>query len=209
MQTSTKQRPTIKDMLKLPIYYHPVISPNGKKVAYTQIILDFRETIPIAPCYIYDIDSESTYQVLDAGSEMIWLDDNTITLIRHPPSGSPRWSDIRLIKNLVGEGERIGGHSGRVTDYTPFAKGFVFLSTKSVEKSRIGNFIHVEKEPSPNAVYYASTKRFQDNEKLVREYFEEEDFERPLDKFEISSLLDSSYHITSFVASPSTNTVYF
>jgi len=110
---------------------------------------------------------------------------------------------------MVGEGERIVSHSGRITQFSPFAKGFIYLSTKSVEKSTIGNIIHVENEPSTNTVYYVSTERALKNQRLAREYFKEEDFKAAPDKFELSRLLDSSYHITSFVVAPETNTVYF
>jgi len=85
-QTGQKQKPTIKDMLRLPIYYRPAISPNGKKVAYTTLKLDLREPIAAAPCYIYDIDSQSTIQAFEAGAEMIWLDDNTFSIVRHSRS---------------------------------------------------------------------------------------------------------------------------
>ncbi|MFW9957508.1 MAG: alpha/beta hydrolase family protein [Candidatus Odinarchaeota archaeon] len=207
-QTGRKQRPTIKDMLRLPIYYRPSISPNGKKVAYTKLKLDFREPIATAPCYIYDIASQSTIQALEAGSEMAWLDDNTFSVVRHSHSGNPRWSDICIVKDMVGEGERIVSHSGRITNYTPFAKGFVFLSTKSIGRSHIGNFVHVENEPSSNAVYYVSIERSLENQRLAREYFKEEDFAAPPDKFELSLLLDSGYHINSFVVASSTNTIY-
>jgi len=180
-------------MLRLPIYYRPAISPNGKRVAYTKLILDFHLPIPIAPCYIYDIDSQYTSQALEAGSEMMWLDDNTFSVVRHSPSGNPRWSDICLVKNMVGEGERIVSHTGRITNYVPFDEGFVFLSTKPKESSHIGNFIHVENEPSI---------------RLTREHFEEENFTASPDRFELSHLLDKGYHITSFVAAPSTRTIY-
>ena len=206
--TLGKRRPTIKDMLKLPIYYRPTISPNGKRVAYTKLVLDFHQPIPIAPCYIYDIDSQSTIQALEAGSEMIWLDDDTFSVVRHSSSGNPRWSDICLVKNMVGEGERIVSHTGRITNYTPFARGFVFLSTKPKASSHIGNLIHVENEPSINAVYYVSIERSLENQRLAREHFEEENFTAPPDMFEISLLLDEGYHITSFVVAASTNTIY-
>ncbi|MBN2228386.1 MAG: S9 family peptidase [Candidatus Thorarchaeota archaeon] len=207
-KTSRKQRATIKDMLKFPIFYRPAISPNGKKVAYTKIMKDFREHIPTAPCYIYDCESQSTFQALEAGSEMIWIDDDTYSVIRHSHSGNPRWSDICLIKNLVGEGKRIVSHSGRITQYAPFAKGFVFYSTKPVEQSCIGNFIHVENETSKNAVYYVSIERSLENQQRSKEYFKEENYTPAPYLFEISHSLDPSYHITSFVLAPETKTVY-
>jgi len=177
-------------------------------VAYTQLKLDLREPIATAPCYIYDIESQSTIQALEAGSEMAWLDDNTFSVVRHSRSENPRWSDICIVKNMVGEGERIVSHSGRINNYAPFAKGFVFLSTKSGESSHIGNFIHVENEPSTNAVYYVSIERSLDNQRLAGEYFKEENFAAPPEKFELSLLLDERYHVTSFVVAFSTNTIY-
>jgi dipeptidyl aminopeptidase/acylaminoacyl peptidase len=207
-KTTRKLRPTIKDMLRFPMYYRPVVSSNGMKVAYTKLQLDFRKPIAIAPCYIFDVESESTIRAFEAGSEMAWIDNNTISIIRHSISGNPRWSDICLVENLVGEGKRIVSHSGRITQHQFFAKGFVYFSTKPVERTHIGNFIHVEQEPSTDAVYYVSIERSLQNQKAAREYFEEEDFIASPDRLELSSLLEPEYHVTSFVAAPATNTVY-
>ena len=114
-QTTRKRRPTIKDMLSLPIYYRPAISPDGKTVAYTTIDLDLRTPIGGTPCYIHDTESQTTYRAFEAASEMQWFDERTLAYVAHPPSGNPRWSSIFLVKDLTGQGQCVTTHSGRIT----------------------------------------------------------------------------------------------
>jgi dipeptidyl aminopeptidase/acylaminoacyl peptidase len=207
-KTAKRRRPTVKDMLKLPIHYRPAISPDAKTVAYTRLALDLTKPITVAPCYIHDLDSQSTVHALEAASEMRWLDDHTMAYITHSVSGNPRWSDIFLVTDGVGEGRRTVSHSARIDSFAPFGKGVVFQSNKSVEKKRIGNYVHVEREPSTSAVYYVSSDRALQNQELTAHHFEEESFTPPPDRFEISQLLDVGLHVTSFTVSPPTSTVY-
>ncbi|MCK5240104.1 MAG: prolyl oligopeptidase family serine peptidase, partial [Candidatus Thorarchaeota archaeon] len=203
-----KRRPTVKDMITRPFYYKPVISPDGKKVAYTKITLDLSKNSMFGKFYIYDVESQKTHYVFADGSDVQWIDNETFAVNRHSPSGTPRWSDVYLVTTSMGEGVRILGNESRVGYYSLYANGLVFLSNKSVEKSRVGDFVHVERETPQTALYYVSTDRVIQNEELDRLYFEEEKYSRPLSKFEITSGLDSKYQISSIVVSAATKTIY-
>ncbi len=204
----TKRRPTVKDMITRPFFYRPSISPDGKKIAYTKIALDLCNNSLFGKLYIYDTISQRTHYVFADGSEVEWIDNETFSVNRHSPSGNPRWSDIYIVQGMIGEGVRIFGHDSRINSYSPFADGFVIQCNKSVEKSRIGNFIHVENELPQTALFYVSTQRVIKKEEQDRIHFEEEDYNSPLSQFEITSNFNPNYQITSFVVSPNTKCVY-
>jgi len=195
-------------MVTQSIYYNPVPSPDGKKVAYTEIFPDLINNTIIGRCYIFDSESERTFRAFEDGIDFHWLDESTFSVVRHSPSGSPRWSDIYLVDNLIGEGIRIVSHQSRITKYAPFAEGFVYLANKDNGKSRIGNIVHVESEQSKSAVFYVSIERSIKNEERIRTQFKEEELSNPPNIFEITRDLAPEFHITSFVHSQSTSSIY-
>ncbi|MHA2191518.1 MAG: hypothetical protein ACXAAP_14955, partial [Candidatus Thorarchaeota archaeon] len=203
-----KRRPTIKDMVTQSIYYNPVPSPDGKKVAYTELVLDLSDNNMIGRCHIFDTESQRTVRAFEDGVDVHWLDENRFSVCRHSPSGSPRWSDIYLVDSMIGEGIRIAGHPSRISEYAPFAEGFVYSAYKDIGNSRIGNVVHVESERSTSAVYYVSIERSIQNEEMTRTHFEEEEFSSPPKMFEITNGLDPELHVTSFVLSQSTSSIY-
>ena len=208
-ESGKKRRPTIKDIVTQTSYYNPVPSPDGKKVAFTEILPDLANNTIIGRCYIYDTESQQTFRAYEDGIDFHWLDEKTLSMVRHAPSGSPRWSDIYLVENLVGEGIRIVSHPSRITKYAPFAEGFVYLANKDIEQSRIGNLVHVESEQSKSAVFYVSIKRSIQNEDRIRTHFKEEKNSSPHKLFEITQKLAPEFHIISFVLSHSTSSIYF
>lgn len=204
-----KRRPSVKDMITRPLFYYPSISPDGKKVAYTTLLLDLPKNSMFGHFYIYDVETQRTDYTFADGGYPTWLDNTTYAVVRHAAAGDPRWSTIHIVKDMIGEGTKVYEHSSPLGFYSPFAKGFVLLSSKSIEKTRVGDFIHVENEPPQSAVYYVCTERAIVNEERKRLYFEEEKHSSPPSKFEMTSGLDPKYHITSIVPSPATNSIYF
>ncbi|MHA2424305.1 MAG: prolyl oligopeptidase family serine peptidase [Candidatus Thorarchaeota archaeon] len=204
----TKRRPTVKDMITRPFYFRPSISPDGKKVAYTKISLDLSTNGLFGKFYIYDVETKETHYVFADGSEIHWIDNDTYAVNRHSKSGNPRWSDICLVRNMIGEGVRVFEHPSRIGVFSPYMDGFVVQASKDVKKSRIGDFVHVENELPQTALFYVSTKRVFEKEEHDRLYFEEEDYTSPVSQFEITDAFDSQYQITSFVVSPKTNSIY-
>ncbi|MGY5853752.1 MAG: prolyl oligopeptidase family serine peptidase [Candidatus Thorarchaeota archaeon] len=202
-----KRRPTVKDMITRPFFHEPTISPDGKKVAYTKIELDLSNNGMTGKFYIYDVETQKTHCIFADGAYANWLDNNRYSVVRHSPSGNPRWSDIYIVDG-PGEGTRIGGHSSPLMFYVPFADGFVYLASNSSQTSHVGDFVHAEKGRSSRAVYYVSTERAIRNEEKKRKHFEEEAFSAPLDTFEITTNLNSKYHITSVVVSPNNDAIY-
>jgi dienelactone hydrolase len=207
-EPGNKQRPTIKNMVTQSIYYNPVPSPDGKKVAYTEILPDLINNTIIGRCYIFDSESERTFRAFEDGIDFHWLDESTFSVVRHSPSESPRWSDIYLVENLIGEGIRIVSHQSRITKYAPFAEGFIYLANKDNGKSRIGNIVHVESEQSKSALFYVSIEGSIKNQERNRTQFKEEELSNPPSIFEITRKLAPEFHITSFVHSQSTNSIY-
>lgn len=203
-----KRRPTVRDMITRSFYYRPSISPDGKKVAYTKINLDLSKNGLFGKFYIYDVDTKKTHHVFADGSEIRWIDDNTFAVNRHAASGNPRWSDICLVNGMVGEGIRIFEHSSRISDYSPYGDGFIVLCSKNMERSHIGDFVHVENELPQNALYYVSTQRVIDRKEQDRLHFQKENYTSPLCQFEITSRLAPQIQINSFIVSPKTNSVY-
>ncbi len=206
--TIEKRRPTVKDMITRPYYFRPSISPDGKKIAYTKIELDLSCNSLNGKMYIYDTETKETHLAFADGSEIMWIDNDTYAVNRHAPSGNPRWSDICIVKKMMGEGLRILSNHSRVNLYSPYADGLVYLTGKNTKNERIGDFVHVESEVPDTGLFYIGRKRFIEKEDLERRFFEKENFTAPPCKFEITQGFDSKYQITSFVISPSKNTIY-
>ncbi|MHA1906124.1 MAG: prolyl oligopeptidase family serine peptidase [Candidatus Thorarchaeota archaeon] len=204
----TKKRPTVKDMITRPIFYKPVISPDGKKVAYTKLELDLSNNGMWGKFYIYDVETKKTHNVLPDGAEVHWLDNETYAVNRHSSSGNPRWSDICVVSENIGEGVRILSHSSRIGFFTPYMDGFLYLASKSRNNSRIGKYTHVENEQPQTSICYVSTQRVLKKHELARLYFEEEDHSSPITQFEITKNFGEQYQITSIVASPTKKSIY-
>ena len=206
--STKKRRPTVKDMITRPFLYTPTISPDGKKVAYTKLLLDFSNNLMVGPLFIYDVETKQTYQILENGAYVTWLGSTSCLVVRHSPSGNSRWSAVYIVEDMIGEGSKVYEHSSQLGGITTFAKGFLFLSDKSIDKSRVGDFIHVENELSRSALYYVSIERSISNEEQKRLFFKEENHSDSLSKFEITANLDAKYKITSFITSQVANAIY-
>ncbi len=194
-------------MITRPLYHAPTISPDGKRVAYSKIELDLSNNGMTGKFYIYDVETKKAHYIFADGAYVNWLDNDRYSVVRHSPSGNPRWSDIYIVDGL-GEGMRIGGHSSPLMFHAPFAEGFIYLANKSTQTSHVGDFVHVENGQTSRAVYYVSTERSIQNAEQERKHFEEEAFSSPLDTFEITTNLNSKYHITSVVVSPNNDAIY-
>ena len=184
----------------------PRVSPGSTKVAYLKGIPNLKSNSLDIEGYIYDIETKTTHRYSRGSRYIKWLDDNTLCCLKNvQPSGN---AQIHMYRDLVGEPIQITDHPTSIQSYEPFSDGFIFVASKGDEKSRIGDFVHVESEEPNSGLFYVNTKKALKNLEKAASYFEEEASQVTPSYFEITKILEESYVIDSFVVANSGNVVY-
>ncbi|MFX0095013.1 MAG: alpha/beta hydrolase family protein, partial [Candidatus Hodarchaeota archaeon] len=210
MENTTKKGkylPTIKDMLLLPLVGGARTSPDGSKVAYLMGDINLKKNNFEVYCYIYNVQSNQTYQLTQTGraSTIQWINDNTLALRKQTNNGF----QIFLFEGLIGEGFQVTDHPGGVESFKHFANGFVFLADspekrKKDREAKYGSFIHVEEEESSSALYYIDIERVREYSRASRDHTS--NVAKPI--VELSKLLKYPFKIESFVVSPNFDAIF-
>ncbi|MFW9995834.1 MAG: prolyl oligopeptidase family serine peptidase [Candidatus Odinarchaeota archaeon] len=203
-----KYKPTIKDLLLLPIIGDSRASPDGTKIAYRKAFVHLGDNRIELYCYIYDLQTEQTYQLTKTGTASMirWSGKNTLALRKDTENNF----QIFIFEDLIGEGFQVTDHPGGIDAFDPFASGFVFLATKADQKmearrSKFGNFVHVEEEESLSALYYIDLDRVKSLQQLSRDPKETKETRTAI---ELSKLLKEPLKIESFYPSTSSNSIF-
>jgi dipeptidyl aminopeptidase/acylaminoacyl peptidase len=159
--TKSKYKPTIKDILHMPLLGSSKISPDGKKIIYFKRILD--NTTNQYKTFTFIVKLETKEKIFFTSDKTVklahWLSNNSISLLKMTDNNF----QIYVYQQLFGEGVKITNFFNGVVDYKPFGNGFIFLANNpngflSKRKNKYGNFIHVEKDSSDLNLYYTELK---------------------------------------------------
>lgn len=207
VDTNSKYRPSIKDQLLLPKVGDARINANGTRVAFLKAFSNLRDNFFEVYCYIYDIKTESTYQMTKTGvaSTIRWVDENTLALRKK----TEKSFQLFVYEDLIGEGVQITDHPGGIEIFEPFANGFVFLAERSSpdlesRKQKYGDFINVEEEKSLSSLYYIDYNKFKTWKQLARD---PKTGEIQI-SIEISKILEEPLKIESFFPSTALNQIF-
>ncbi|MHA2365416.1 MAG: alpha/beta hydrolase family protein [Candidatus Hodarchaeales archaeon] len=200
-----KYKPSIRDLMLIPYLGGPKVSPECTKVAYLKGLQDFEVNQFKINCYIYMIDSETTFQLTNSKNVRLiqWINDNTLSALRYTDKGA----QIVVYDNLFGESFQVTNHPDGVIDYKPYKNGFVFLanndsSNQSKREKLFGNFIHVEKEESNLALHYIDFNRVKQLKELSRSNQKIET------TIKLSKLFKKPISIKSIFPSPENNSIF-
>jgi len=199
---SGKHKPTIKELLGIPIVGGGAISPGGDRVIYRLGRLDdFEENRNEVCAYLYDSRTDQTRQFTDEGivSDVKWLDNEVVALRK---TAGDSGFQIFVDEGLSGEGRQVTDHSGGIAAFEPFGNGFIYIANKTTENQaakerKYGNFVDVEEEESRSALYYVDGQGSQQS-----------GGEQSIPVVVISKLLGRPYKIESIVPSPNDDAVY-
>ncbi|MHA2203733.1 MAG: hypothetical protein ACW991_08595, partial [Candidatus Hodarchaeales archaeon] len=207
VDTNSKTRPSIKDQLLLPKVGDARINSDGTRVAYLQAFSNLRDNSFEVYCYIYDINTESTYQLTKTGvaSTIRWVDEKTLALRKKTENGF----QLFVYEGLIGEGVQITDHPGGIEIFEPFANGFMFLAERSSadlesRKQKYGDFINVEEEVSLSSLYYIDYNKFKEWKQLARDPKNEEI--QIINN--LSKILEEPLRIESFFPSTALNQIF-
>ncbi|MBY8997669.1 MAG: S9 family peptidase [Candidatus Thorarchaeota archaeon] len=205
--TKGRRRPTIKDLAALPFFgTKPLVSPDSSKVIYLKGVPNLKTNTFDIEGYVYGVESKATHRLFKSSWNIKWYDNKSICCLKNvQPSGN---AQIFVYRDLVGEPVQITEHPSPVQTFEPFGDGFVFTSSRSTPKTRVGNFNHVENEEPNDGLFYVSNDRALRNQELSLVSFEGENIDFNPSSFEITKLLDEPLAIDSFVLSPEKNTIY-
>ena len=172
-------KPTIKDILLLPLFGDVQANPNGTKVAYHQGYVNLKDNKLNIYCNIHDLEKESSYCLTQTGTpgKFHWVNNETLALMKRTESNP---FQIFVFEKLIGEGFQVTDHVGGINDFSPFADGFVYIANnpekaeRKKRESRLGKFIHVEEEKSISSLYYFYTAKIKEDNRLIAQSFEDE-----------------------------------
>lgn len=210
METVKKEKylPKVKNILTLPYTGYSCINPKSSYIFYTTAQFNLLENSIKSNCFVYDIEKDQSFKLVQSGSpsNLRWLDDNTIALIREDSLSKKR--QIFIYEDKFGEGSRITDHSNSVQRFEVFGNGFIFLSTKEDKDKKFGTYKHVEEEIGNSALYYVDieiSKSIEENKHL---YFPEETKKFPNAVLEITKLFNENFLIESFCVSPKFDSIF-
>ncbi|MFX0015874.1 MAG: alpha/beta hydrolase family protein [Promethearchaeota archaeon] len=206
-------RPTIKDILLLPLFGDVQANPNGTKVAYRQGYVNLRENKHNIYCRIHDLEKESSYYLTQTGSpgNFHWINNETLAIMKRTDSDP---FQIFIFQGLIGEGFQVTDHAGGVNDFSPFADGFVFIANNPEKdetkrrESRLGNFIHVEEDKSTSSLYYVHTAKMKEYNRIIARSFEDEHKNTVKPIFDLGAFLPKPVKIESIIPSPNNDVVF-
>ena len=206
---SGKHRPTIRDMFQIPMVGGGRISPDGDRVIYRLGYIDnFKDNQFEVYAYLHDSQTSDTHQFTRSRrvTEVRWVDNQTLALLKPVENAGLQ---IHVFEGLVGEGQQITDHTGGIQTFEPFGNGFIYIAERKTEKqaareSKYGNFVNVEEEESPSALYYVDRERILDHGN--RSQHSSSEPAKPI--VELSKLLERPFKIESAVPSPNEDAVY-
>ena len=211
-QTHQPYHPSLRDMLMLSRPSDVRISPDGARLAFTVQVTNWQDDCYESACVIHDLDSGLTTPLTRTGSvsQMAWVDDRTLAVLRRTRGESQVW----LYERLVGEGWKVTRHKGGVQWFEPFAGGILFLADdperneQKERKDRFGQFMHFEQEPSASALYYVGLAHLRAYEAQARASTEDEAKKLVQPVIELSRLFPEPLSIQTVVPSRTGDAIY-
>ncbi|HEY71159.1 MAG TPA: S9 family peptidase [Anaerolineae bacterium] len=205
--TSMKYKPMIKDMLLLPVMGDSWGNPDGTIVAFRKAYANMQENKTEAPCFLFDVQTETTHRLTRRGTSNIrWLTNDSLALLKRTENGIQAF----LFEDLIGEGVQVTDHPGGIQSFELFANGLVYLAQKpntykEARQNKFGNYVHVEEEESDSALYYVDLDA-QIQSKDSRRDFDANGGNRTT--VELSLLLEQPLHIESLLPSTPSNAIF-
>ncbi len=209
---SGKYKPSIRELLQMPMVGGGRISPDGDRVIYRLAYIDnFDDNQLEVYSYLYDSRTDQTRQFTEARivSEVRWLSNETVALRK---AADDSGFQIFVFEGLVGEGQQITDHPGGIETFEPFGNGFIYIAQRTTTKkqaareSKYGNFVDVEEEESRSALYYVDRERILDQRQRPQDSGSEGGPAKPV--VELSELLEKPFKIESAVPSPNDDAVF-
>ncbi|MHA2370539.1 MAG: alpha/beta hydrolase family protein [Candidatus Hodarchaeales archaeon] len=209
-------KPTIKDMLLLPLLGAAEASPDGTKVAYRKGSANFKDNRIDSYCYIYDVEKAESYPLTRTGQafKMRWVTDKTLALMKKDYDNENAGFQLFIFENLIGEGLQVTEHEGGIGDFEPFAEGFVYIANnsekdeKAKRKAKFGKFTQAEEEKSASSLYYVDSAKFIKEKQLSEKSAGENQKPGVKSVFELGKLLPGPVKIESVIPSPKGDAVF-
>lgn len=215
MNSNSRHKPSITDMISLEVPLVAKASPTGDKVAYTVRRTDWNRNRYEALCYVYDTASGRSLPLTRSGdvTDLHWVSNDSLAVLRTDGSETGT-QQVWLFSGLCGEGQQITDHETGVQHFRPFVHGIVYLADcaerklKKARAGRFGNVVHFEQEESALALYYIGFDQVSEYEQKLRmcSSVDAKCLVRP--SLEISRWPDGPKKIVSFITSPARNELY-
>jgi len=207
-KNSKKYQPKMKELFLLPELLISVPNPDGSKVAFTDYYVNLRENSYDLYCYIYDVQSQKTYQLSQFNRvyNLRWFSKDSLTLISNDASNKPQ---IFLYQSLVGVVQQITFHSEGIRSFELFKNGFIYIANNpNIKETKLANYIHIEEEESNSALYYTNHEHAFEYKKKLNQTTKNSAIQ-PIKPFiEVSKLLERQLEITRVVPHNTTNTLF-
>jgi len=157
-------KPTIKDMILLPIVSDARVSPDSSFVAYLVGRLDLGQNDVAVRCFVYDITTGTHRSLIRRGrvSSVRWMSDGTLALLEMTEKNG---FQIIVYEDPMGDGYQVTEHPGGIERFEPFGDdGFLFVADhpsqeQAARRLKYGDFIRVEKDDPSSGLFYASLSR--------------------------------------------------
>lgn len=209
-------KPTIKDIMLLPLLGDAQTNPHGNRVAYRQGWANLKDNRIERYCYIYDVEKGKSYPLTRTGQalKMRWVSNETLALMKKDYDNENAGFQLFVFENLIGEGLQVTEHEGGIGDFEPFAEGFVYIANnserdeKNRRKAKLGTFIRAEEETSASSLYYVDPAKIIQEKRLSTQSTAENQKSLPKSVFELGKLLPGPVKIESVIPSPKGDAVF-
>ena len=158
--TEALHKPTITDMIELPLVTEVALSPDGTKVAWAARRPNWADDRFDTECFVRNLHGGQA-AALEAGHDagsLQWI-GGRIALLATPEGSASR--QVRLFDPAGGAGRTVTRHPKGVRQFRAFGGGLLFVADRpegSGERRRMaryGRFAHVGREEDAAALYFA------------------------------------------------------
>ncbi|MBK5112205.1 MAG: S9 family peptidase [Candidatus Heimdallarchaeota archaeon] len=213
---STKEKPSITDLVTLGFVTSAKISPNGDKIAFVQAKPHWNKNQYERLCYIHQIKEEKTYQLTRSGSvfQMEWINNDSLAILKHSSTDKESGNQIYVFDSLVGEPWKVTNHEKGIQNFKIFAQGLLYLARdperqeKKKRKDKFGSYVYFEHEKSASALYYVDLEKILIYQKEMKNKTENEIKALVKPIIEISKLLDEPLSIMTYIPSKQNDAIY-
>jgi dipeptidyl aminopeptidase/acylaminoacyl peptidase len=205
-----KYKPTIKDIMLLPICGASISNPQGTKVAFCIVNYNFRDNRRESNCHVYDRNQNRSFQLTHSGyaSAIRWIGNETLALMSTKPHDAAAGFQIYLFENLVGEGIQVTNHPGGIESYEPFGNGSPKRDFEKKKQKNFAEFLDIEEEISLSALYYLDYKKLKEYRQKNIWFAENEQIKLLEPIIEVSELLQKPLKVESVLPSKNDNICY-
>ncbi len=162
MPAATGCHPTPRDLIQLDLPSDVRVSPTGTHAAISVRTTNWQANRYETVCWLYYLASGKSHPLNRTGSvrQVEWVDHQTLALLK--AADGEEKAQVYLYEGMVGEGWAVTAHDCGVEWFMPFANGMLYQANRpddavaTARTERFGKYIHLEQEPSKNALYYTS-----------------------------------------------------